>query len=36
MIQIVTVFSAKLQGKRANKAKKMIRELMEDDSIKES
>lgn len=36
MIQIVTVFSAKLQGKRANKAKKMIRELMEDDSIEES
>jgi putative resolvase len=36
MIQIVTVFSAKLQGKRANKAKKMIRELMEDDSIKDS
>ncbi len=33
MIQIVTVFSAKLQGKRANKAKKMIKELMEDDFI---
>jgi len=31
LIQIVTVFSCKLQGKRANKAKKMIRELLEDD-----
>lgn len=36
MIQIVTVFSAKLQGKRANKVKKMIRELREDDFIEES
>jgi predicted site-specific integrase-resolvase len=35
MIQIVTVFSAKLQGKRANKAKKMIKELVENDTIKE-
>lgn len=32
MIQIVTVFSARLQGKRANKAKKMIKELIEDDT----
>ena len=31
MIQIITVFSAKLQGKRANKAKKMIKELINDD-----
>lgn len=31
MIQIVTVFSARLQGKRANKAKKMIKELIKDD-----
>lgn len=31
MIQIITVFSCKLQGKRANKAKKMIKELTEDD-----
>lgn len=31
MIQIITVFSARLQGKRANKAKKMIKELLEDD-----
>ena len=31
LVQIVTVFSCRLQGKRANKAKKMIKELMEDD-----
>lgn len=31
IVQIMTVFSCKLQGKRANKAKKMIRELTEDD-----
>lgn len=31
LIQIVTVFSCKLQGERANKAKKMIKELIEDD-----
>lgn len=31
MIQIVTVFSCKLQGKRANKAKKIIKELTQDD-----
>ncbi len=31
LIQIVTVFSCRLQGKRAHKAKKMIKELMEDD-----
>lgn len=36
MIQIITVFSCKLQGKRANKAKKMIKELIEDDTIKKS
>ena len=36
LIQIVTVFSCKLQGKRANKARKMIKELMEDDTSKES
>ena len=30
-IQIVTVFSSRLQGKRANKAKNMIKELLEDD-----
>ena len=31
LVQIITVFSCKLQGKRANKAEKMIRELTEDD-----
>ena len=31
LVQIVTVFSCILQGKRANKAKKMIKELIEDD-----
>lgn len=36
LIQIVTVFSCRLQGKRANKAKKMIRELMEDDTSEKS
>lgn len=36
MIQIITVFSAKLQGKRAHKAKRMIKELTEDDTSEES
>lgn len=36
MIQIITVFSCKLQGKRANKTKKMIKELIEDDIGKKS
>ena len=31
LVQIVTVFSCRLQDKRANKAKKMIKELIEDD-----
>lgn len=31
MIQIISVFSARLQGNRANKAKKMIKELIEND-----
>lgn len=31
LVQIVTVFSCRLQGKRANKTKKMIKELIEDD-----
>ena len=34
LVQIVTVFSCSLQGKRANKAKKMIKELLEDDTFK--
>ena len=36
LIQIVTVFSCKLQGRRANKAKKMIKELREDDPSEEN
>lgn len=35
MIQIITVFSCKLQGKRANKTKKMIKGLIEDDTSEE-
>ena len=36
LIQIVTVFSCRLQGKRVNKAKKMIKELIEDDTCEKS
>lgn len=36
LIQIVTVFSCRLQGKRANKAKKMIKELIKNDTNEES
>lgn len=36
LIQIITVFSARLQGKRANKARKMVEELKSSDSNKES
>ena len=36
LIQIVTVFSYRLQGERANKAKKMIKELLEDDTCEKS
>ena len=32
MIQMVTVFSCRLQGKCANKVKKMIKGLVEDDN----
>jgi putative resolvase len=35
-IQIVTVFSCRLQGKRAHKAKKMMKELVEDDTSEKS
>ncbi|MGL5744278.1 MAG: IS607 family transposase [Cetobacterium sp.] len=35
LAQIVTVFSCRLQGKRANKAKKMIKELIKDDPSQE-
>ena len=36
MIQIVTVFSERLQGKRSHKAKKMINELLENDTCEKS
>ena len=36
MIQIITVFACRLQGKRANKAKKFISEVLKDDNINES
>ena len=36
LVQIITVFSCRLQGERANRAKKMIKELLEDDKGKES
>ena len=36
LIQIVTVFSCRLQGKRAKKVKTMIKELIEDDTCEES
>ena len=36
LVQIITVFSCRLQDKRANKAKKMIKELLEDNKGKES
>ena len=36
LIHIVTVFSCRSQGKRANKAKKMIKELLENDTGEES
>ena len=29
-VQIITVFSCKLQGKRANKARKLVNEFIED------
>jgi predicted site-specific integrase-resolvase len=32
LIQIITVFSCRLQGKRAHKAKKLIKELLADDN----
>ena len=32
LVQIITVFSCKLQGKRANKAKKLIRELRQEEA----
>lgn len=32
LVQIITAFSCKLQGKRAKKTKEMIKELVKDDS----
>ena len=32
LVQIITVFNCKLQGKRANEAKKLIRELMQEET----
>ena len=32
LVQVITVFSCKLQGKRANKAKKFIRELIQEET----
>lgn len=32
LVQIITVFSCRLQGKRANKAKRIIKELLENDN----
>ena len=34
LVQIITVFSFKLQGKRANKARKLVKELIEEGSEK--
>jgi predicted site-specific integrase-resolvase len=34
--EIVTIFSCRLQGKRANKAKKMLKELIESDTCEET
>ena len=36
LIQIVTVFSCNLQGKRANKAKKILKEVIALDKVDES
>ena len=36
LIQIITVFSCSLQGKRAHKSKKILKELLSDDTNKES
>ena len=30
LVQIITVFSCELQGKRANKARKLVKELIDD------
>lgn len=33
LVQIITVFSCKLQGKRANKAKKIVQELIQEEKL---
>ena len=33
LIQIITVFSCKLQGKRANKTRKLVEELIEESEV---
>lgn len=33
LVQIITVFSCKLQGKRANKTRKLVKELSKDDNV---
>ena len=35
LVQIITVFSCKLQGKRANKARKLVEELTDDGGEKD-
>ena len=35
LVRVITVFSCKLQGKRANKAKKMIKELLEKELLED-
>ena len=32
LVQIITVFSCKLQGRRANKAKKIVQEIIEEEA----
>lgn len=32
LVQIITVFGCKLQGKRANKDRKLVKELIEEES----
>ena len=35
LVQIITVFSCKLQGKRANKVRKLVKELIDDGDEKD-
>ena len=35
LVQIITVFSCKLQGKRANKARKLVKELIDNGGEKD-